>query len=266
MTLLMLAVWLSCGQGLSHADVVTLFEETFDGTELPTSLTYVADPSFQQWLIDDAGRLYADRFYLNYVPMAAISVQGFGLTEDGLRFAVDIGRPSISVNPEVPCAPGGSNVGLLFGGYLALFHPGHDGGGFRLGTWAPGMPTEDILVNNQNMGFTPALDVLHHVEVVVTPQGSAVSIDVEILGLGTDDQMHTFNFSFLDSASSLGAANIGVCVSRANVDDAYFDSLWVEEVIPEPGTLSLTLLGSIAVIRRKGCSRTSLVAGDGFRV
>ena len=201
--LLVLIVGLFCGQGRSHAQV-TLFEENFGGAGLPSTLTYVANPNFQQWLIDGRGRLYADRFDHCVCAMGAISDSGFALTVDGIRFAADIGRPSISVNPPTKAAPGGSNVGLLFGKYLAVFSPGFPGGAFRLERcWTETNISPDILVNNQNMGFTLALDELHHIEAFVIPQGSGLDIDIEIQGLGTDSQMHTFNLSFFDPSPSL---------------------------------------------------------------
>lgn len=162
-----------------------------------------------------------------------------------------MGRPSVNVNPTNSTAPGGSNIGLMFGDYLAIFHPGHSQGAFRL---EKGLYSQTILVNNQNMGFTPALDTLHHVEAFVGMQGSSLAIDISISGLGTDSNSYTYNLSYLDPSPSLGSGAIGVQLQRLNIDDGYFDNLVVEGregtayIIPEPITLALAPVGCLAVL------------------
>ncbi len=86
-----------------------------------------------------------------------------------------------------------------------------------------------ILVNNTDMGFIPALDYLHHIEVFVTMQRNDLNMDISISGLGTDSLMHTFNYSYLGSPSVLGVGRVGVSIEgRWNKDDAFFDNLMVE--------------------------------------
>ena len=102
-----------------------------------------------------------------------------------------------------------------------------------------------MLVGNQDMGFIPALDSLHHVEAFVMSVGSGLMIDITITGLGTDSLLHTYEFSFLDSSPSLGTGKIGVARQGSNTDDGFFDNLQVfgspgsatPLVVPEPSTL-----------------------------
>jgi hypothetical protein len=240
--------------GVSPAFALTLFEEAFDGSDLPTTLTYMSDRNLNSWYIDSSNRLYGDRFHTaTSLPVfVALSTSGFTLNDDGILYSADMGRPTMSVNPETNTIPGGSNIGLIFGGYRVLFHPGYpkDTGG------APGaFRIEElqmrenplILVNNTDMGFIPALDYLHHIEVFVTMQGNDLKMDISISGLGTDSLMHTFNYSYFDSTSVLGVGRVGVSIEgRWNKDDAFFDNLMVEGT----GAIINNHLQNIKAIRR----------------
>ncbi len=219
----------------------TLFEETFDGGELPTTLTYMSNPDFNSWYIDSSNRLYGDRLQTSNLVFAVLSTSGFTLNDDGLLYSADMGRPTVSVNPEINTTPGGSNIGLIFGGYRIMFHPGYpkdtDGasGAFRIEEWHPS--GEIItLVNNTDMGFIPSLDYLHHIEVFVTMQEGGINMDISINGLGNDSLMHTFNYSYSSANSNFGDGKIGVSIQGGNNDDAFFDNLMIEgtaEPIPD---------------------------------
>jgi hypothetical protein len=144
-----------------------------------------------------------------------------------------MGRPTVSVNPEINTTPGGSNIGLIFGGYRVLFHPGYPkdvgtgSGAFRIEEWEMGGNPLTVVVTT-DMGFIPALDYLHHIEVFVTMDGNDLKMDISISGFGTDSLMHTFNYSYFGSPSVLGVGRIGVSIYRTNKDDAFFDNLMVE--------------------------------------
>lgn len=205
----------------------TVFEEHFDGPCLPSTMTYFADPSIRQWIIDESGRLYADRFDYGFIPMAAVSWQTFPCGT--YRYSADMGRPSISVNPSVPTTPGGSGTGLLFGQWVVYFGPGNPNGNLKLGLWVPSQNHPTVLVE-EPLGFTPTFDAMHHVEAVVTTlESGGTRIEVAISGLGDDGQQHTFGFSYA-STLGLGTGRAGVFLNRLNMDDAYYDNLLVEQI------------------------------------
>lgn len=223
--------------GVSPAFALTLFEEAFDGSDLPTTLTYMSNPNLNSWYIDSSNRLYGDRFQGSPTirsVFVALSTSGFTLNDDGILYSADMGRPTMSVNPETNTVPGGSNIGLLIGGYRVLFHPGFPNdvgeypGAFLIEEWQ--MEEKPLaLIFNTDMGFIPALDYLHHIEVFVTMQGNDLNMDISISGLGTDSLMHTFIYSYLGSPSVLGVGRVGVSIQgRWNKDDAFFDNLMVE--------------------------------------
>lgn len=221
--------------GVSPAFALTLFEEAFDGSDLPTTLTYMSDRNLNSWYIDSSNRLYGDRFQMGRgrSTFAALSTSGFTLNDDGIRYSADMGRPTVSVNPETNTIHGVSDAGLIFGGYRVLFHPGYAGWGglergrFRIEEWQmEGRPLR--LIVGTDMGFIPALDYLHHIEVFVTMDGNDLKIDISISGLGTDSLMHTFNYTYYGSPSVLGVGRVGVSIHGGNKDDAFFDNLMVE--------------------------------------
>jgi len=212
----------------SQTKGVILLEEQFDGLSLPPSFDYTYDVNFQDWRID-ANQLYANRSLANSRAMTAISQQTFMLSDD-LIYSADMGRP-------LNISPGGSNVSLIFGDYLATFHPGL--GAFRL---EKGILDPDPLTPNVDMGFVPALEAKHRVQASVKMENDNLQIFVEINGVGSDQQNHLFEFSFIDNTPALGNGSIGVRLSRFNTDDAFFDNLMVQESnFPEPSILCILL-------------------------
>ena len=165
-----LIVFMLC-TGISKTTVAgPLFLESFDGPGLPASLDYISDPAFNQWAINSSQQLLGEKILGGGGNIqAAISKDSFVLPGGGLTFSADMGRP-------VGTVPGGSNIGLVFGDYVALFHPGYpnhqiggDLGAFRL---IEGLFSRNTLINNTDMGFIPALESLHHVEARVAMQGT----------------------------------------------------------------------------------------------
>jgi len=231
-----------------------LFSETFDGTELPSTLNYTTDPGFT-W-ISSSDLLFADR---------TADLRGVAVAQSDAGFSLD-GNPSLTYSADMgkPAGASGaaSNTGLVFGDYVALFHPGFTGGAFRLEKIDGAIdPREPVLINNQDMGFTPVFDYFHRVEATVAMQGDFLAIDILISGLGTDSLMHDYTISFLDTAPSLGDGSIGVGLRGgappSMADDAFFDNLQVISPIPEPGTLVLFGLGGLGVVlarRRRSAS------------
>lgn len=224
---------------------VVVFTETFDDPGLPGTLNYSAGPGIT-WSNSGPGQLLAD--YGGNPPNAnatvnAITNDGF-IAPGGLRtiYSLDVGVPD-------GASAGSYNVGLVFGGYQAQFHPGYTPipGAFRMeGGYSTG---------NQDMGFVPKLGVMHHIDVETLMIGTSLAVDVTITGLGTDDLLHTFNLSFLDTSPNLNAGQFGGRRSGGGnaLSDAMFDNLQVQYV-PEPSSallLSLGTLGVFALMRRK---------------
>ena len=217
------------------ASAVVVFTETFDGPGLPSTLTYDANPQIT-WSIDGSNRLLAD-FASGNFSVNAITNDGF-IAPAGLRtiYSGDVGIPS-------GASPGSYNVGLLFGGYRAQFHPGYTPipGAFRM---EGGFGT-----SNQDMGFVPALGVMHHIDVETFMTGGGLAVDVTIAGLGTDALMHTFNFSFFDTSPNLNTGQIGGRRSGGGnaLSDGIYDNFQVQ-FVPEPSSIVLLLPAMLGVL------------------
>ncbi|MCS7303727.1 MAG: hypothetical protein NZ602_01290 [Thermoguttaceae bacterium] len=162
----MLAVGVLCvGLVPAQAWAVVIFSETFDGPNLPTTLNYTSHPNITWSIV--SGRLFCD-----YIGGSTSTINALVLTNTGFIapgnlktiYSLDVGVPT-------GITPGNFPVGMIFGDYQAVFHPGYSGGAFRMeGGWTTG---------NQNMGWTPKLGVLHHMEVVadfVAPNRLAVTV------------------------------------------------------------------------------------------
>ena len=136
-------------------------------------------------------------------------------------------------------------LGLIFGDYVAVFHPGLGGdypsGSFRIekGIFAD---ERERIIPNQDMGFIPAFDTLHHLEASIENENNGLLINVSITGLGIDSQTHSYNYSFFDDAPVLNSGEIGVRIlgSTPSGTDGFFDNLKVETApVPEPATMLL---------------------------
>ncbi len=133
---------------------------------------------------------------------------------------------------------GSYNVGLTIGENNIVFHPGLGGGAFRVE--GPGG------FGNTNVGFTPANDVLHLLEIAANGQGL-----FEITLVDGADPTNTFTTSFFNPGSVGGA--MGFRRSGQDVGIGLFDNFIV--TVPEPATLSLLALGALALLRRRTRSR-----------
>ena len=145
----------------------------------------------------------------------------------------------------IPAAAGAGqyNVGMEFGGYNAIFHPGFTAipGAFRIGG--------GFGVGNQNMGFVPKQGVLHHFDIETLMTGGGLAVDVTVTGEGTDNLMHSFTYSFVDASPNLGSGQFGFRRSGPGgaANDGLFDNLQAT-VIPEPTTLLIwSLLAGLGV-------------------
>lgn len=165
---------------------------------------------------------------------AALSVTGGVVTGDNGNFTINAApftAPyyfAADVTYAGNTSSGCCNVGLQIGTNRIVFHPGFSGGGaFRVD--GPGG------FGNQNMGFVPANNVLHHIEVEALPGG-------------------IFNLTFTDGANPLNVymntftnpANTGapLGITGQGAATIMFDNLEVFNFIevplaPEPGSLAL---------------------------
>jgi hypothetical protein len=226
-----------------------VFLESFDGPTLPGTLTYSEVPPNMTWSIS-GGQLLADSDGTLNTTINAITNDGFTSPTASypMVYSLDLGIPAGS-------SAGSYNVGLEFGGYRAVFHPGYVPipGAFRMeGGFSAG---------NQDMGFVPKMGELHHLEAEVWDLGTSLGVNITITGLGTDDLLHQFNYSFVDSSPNLGTGTIGARRSGGGgSSDAFFDNLQAV-VIPEPSTLLvwsvLAGLGIGAEVRRRRRPKTN---------
>jgi hypothetical protein len=70
----------------------------------------------------------------------------------------------------------GWHLGISIGRVKVLFHPGVDGGAFRIET----IPEHTALVNNQEMGFTPQPETQYDMTIEVRRTGQEVSLEITI--------------------------------------------------------------------------------------
>ena len=231
----------ACGWALPAmaTTYTTVFSETFDGASLPTTLTYGSSPQ-TTWSINGANQLFCDYVAGANATVSARTIDGFLSPGDMVIYSLDVGVPE-------DASPGSYNVGIDFGSYSAVFHPGFTGappGAFRMGG---GFSTGNI-----DMGFVPARGTMHHIEVVTQSAGSALAVDVSVTGLGTDSLMHTFNYSFLDTTPNLSTGTFGGRRSGGgnSSSDALYDNFRVQ-ISPEPATMAMLAGGLLALVRRR---------------
>jgi len=215
---------------------VVVFSESFDGPDLPDTLTYSA-PTGHAWSIDASNQLFDDFDGTANTSVRAITKAGFTDPSLPVVYSLDTGKPQ-------GAAPGSYNVGMHFGGYTALFHPGYGGGAFRMGG--------GFSQSNLNMGFTPAQGVLHHMEAQTVMSGGNLLVNVSITGLGTDGLDHEFNYFFVDSTPNINTGTFGAHRSGAGneVSDAFFDNFQAE-ILPEPASLALLGAALLPLLRRR---------------
>jgi hypothetical protein len=132
-------------------------------------------------------------------------------------------------------SPGSFNVGLQIGQNSVVFHPGLSGGALRVE--GPGG------FGNTNVGFTPATDVLHLLEVAARHDGL-----FELSLTNRDDPTQVFTASFFNPASAGG--DISLRRSGPAVGTGLYDNL-VVQLVPEPATLSLLGLGGLSLLARR---------------
>ncbi|MDZ7620278.1 MAG: PEP-CTERM sorting domain-containing protein, partial [Patescibacteria group bacterium] len=225
------------------ASAAIMFSETFGGPALPSTLTYSSSPSIA-WSINGAGQLFADYDGSgSSVTVTALTNAGF-IAPAGMStiYSLDAGTPTGILTGEY-------NIGMQLGDYRILFHPGFTNipGAFRI--------EGGFDLANTNMGFVPALGVMHHIDVTTQMVGGGLAVDIAVTGLGTDSLTHTFNYSFLDTTPGLGTGTFGGRRSGggANVaNDAFFDNYQVQ-FVPEPSVALLLVLGAcvMTVLRRR---------------
>ena len=211
---------------------VIIFSETFDGPGLPTTITYQPDTNIT-WSISSS-QLFCDYSGTGYPTVTALTNAGY-IAPGNLKtiYSLDVGIPE-------GASAGSYNVGIVFGGYQAVFHPGYTPvpGAFRM---EGGYST-----SNMDMGFVPKMGVLHHMEVITENAPGGLAVTIKITGLDTADQMRTFTYSFLDTTPNLGTGVFGGQRSGGGnaFSDAWFDNFQVEYV-PEPGAGVLFATGGL---------------------
>lgn len=232
-SILLVSAALAIGLLPGQAWAVIIFQETFDGPNLPTTINYQSHQNIT-WSIS-GGQLFCD--YNGQTPNPTVSA----LTNTGFIAPGDL-KTIYSLDVGIPtgASTGAYHVGMAFGDYYAVFHPGYTPipGAFRM---EGGYSTP-----NMDMGFVPKKGVMHHMEVITAPTPSGLAVTITITGEGTDNLIHTFTYSFLDTTPNLGTGIFGGRRSGGGNDasDAWFDNFQVEYV-PEPATATLLVLGGL---------------------
>ena len=133
--------------------------------------------------------------------------------------------------------PGFYNVGLNIGWNTLLFHPGFGGGAFRIeGPFGH---------SNQNMGFTPATDVLHHMEVRINADTGV--FDITVTDGNDSNNVYTTSFTHTISPTSrtsvVGIIGFHGAGGSSSIGVGIYDNLIVqsETVVPEPTTVVIDI-------------------------
>jgi hypothetical protein len=137
--------------------------------------------------------------------------------------------------------PGSGATGIKVGENLVLFHPGFSGPPGALRVEGPGgFP-------NENMGFTPALGVLHHLEIISLPSGL---FNVHVVD--GNNPANRFSKDFVNPASYGGEVGPAAIAGAS----AFYDNLSIRTVpIPEPVSMGLTAIASLFLL----CARKRLM-------
>ena len=189
-----------------------LVEAFFEPFTIETTTTLETQNMYPAFSFDISGSAIVDSGVLKlesdeYGNDDSVSISGF---PGEIIVSVDIGLSTTST-------PGYSNVGLKIGDNYMLFHPGFAEGAFYV--VGPGG------FNSKNMGFTPALDVLHYMQVHVHPSGL-----FEIQVTDGNNQNNIFNTTF----TNLGSVGGNITLQRQGTVNAthfgLYDNLLVEVV------------------------------------
>jgi len=114
------------------------------------------------------------------------------------------------------------HMGVSIGNVKILLHPGYRGGGFRV----ENTNTHEYLLKNQDMGFTPAVGVMHemNIRLIKISKGALLKISV------SDGNSETvFQQNLRVSNDDLGAFDrIALERSGHQGGDALFDLIQIE--------------------------------------
>lgn len=134
--------------------------------QIPAGQGGAIDP---MWSVTELGRLRAGSASWAPTYQPSFSVKPDPMPTGEIIIRVDMGWNGQDVDPVVGAGFGG--VGLRLGQFedttesedAMVFHPGFPGGAFRV--------EGEGGFDNQNMGWTPAVGVMHHVEIHSFPDG-----------------------------------------------------------------------------------------------
>jgi hypothetical protein len=168
---------------------------------------------------------------------------------------------TITVNTDVGALNnasfnGGSDaVGLRIGNYGFIFFPTFGGGALQIRTINGAGAPQDVAVGDQNFGFTPAIDVLHHMEIEVDGQDFTIRI--------TNGQSPFQTGTKFFTPSGVGSQPVYVpgLIGLANFASltGIYDNFMVEDPnfvpIPEPATGLLLGLGTLGLVVYRRRSR-----------
>jgi hypothetical protein len=135
----------------------------------------------------------------------------------------------INVDMGYDGAAGTGSTSLVLGANVINFHPGYPSppGAFRID--GPGGGP------NQDMGWTPGLGVLHHVEILSSPSGL---FDIKVTDGSNPANVYTTSFT------NLGSYGGQVGPSAVGSQGAMFDNLSIT-AIPEPTSIVMSVVGML---------------------
>jgi hypothetical protein len=119
---------------------------------------------------------------------------------------------------------GGYHVGVSVGQIKVLLHPAHPGGGFRVET----VDTHQYLISNQSLGFTPAADVMHEMEIRVSTEEDGQVRLVAVVTNGNDPRQKYAKSFECDPEVTGPLDRIGLERSGRTGGAGLFDSLTID--------------------------------------
>ncbi len=132
------------------------------------------------------------------------------------------------------------------------------------GTLRPSIDTTSANYSTQqNVGFSIVRNVMHHMEVVVTPNGGAADFLITVTNGSSPFQSYTFP-SYFDAGFVPGPVGFYNIYSTTNV--GLYDNLEVISLVefippaPEPSSMMLLGLGALVLVRVRRRQRAVVIA------
>jgi hypothetical protein len=224
-------LFIACEEVLLAGPVPLPFYSAFDAPATDAVAAYPqftaqipvgnGNPTDPMWHVDESGRLIAGSADWAPTYQPSFSVKPNPAPTGEIVIKVDMGWNGKDVDPVV--APGFGGCGLRLGQVInngiettlsedsMVFHPGYPGGAFRI-------EGDPVFEANQDMGWTPAVGVMHHVEIHSFPDGQ---FDIKVTDGANPSNVYAMSFTNPDAYGG----DIGLLAHAGGA--SYYDNLTI---------------------------------------